>query len=158
LPELIVRIRHAHDDATPNANATMLNNFSRLYHLTGEDDYRRRADQLLASFGSSAAANPFGHATFLSAAAAHLDPVQAVIIGIPQGRAERALLRAVTALPVVRPIVQFIAPDELLPAHHPATGKSQLKGRPTLYLCRGTRCAAPVTEPAQAGQALASLA
>jgi uncharacterized protein len=158
LPELIVRIRHAHDDATPNANATMLHNFTRLYHLTGEDDYRRRADQLLASFGSSAAANPFGHATFLSAAAAHLDPVQAVIIGIPQGRAERALLRAVTALPVVRPIVQFIAPDELLPAHHPATGKSQLKGLPTLYLCRGTRCAAPVTEPAQVGLALASLA
>jgi uncharacterized protein len=61
-------------------------------------------------------------------------------------------------LPVVQPIVQFIAPQELLPAYHPATGKSQLNGRPTLYLCRGTRCAAPVTEPAQAGYAFSSLA
>jgi uncharacterized protein len=158
LPELIVRIRHAHDDATPNANATMLNNLTRLYHLTGEEDYRRRADQLTTAFGSSAAANPFAYATFLSAAAAHLDPVQAVIIGAPQGRVEQALLRAVTALPVIQPIVQFIAPDESLPAYHPAAGKSQLDGRPTLYLCRGTRCAVPVTEAAQAGYAFASLA
>jgi uncharacterized protein YyaL (SSP411 family) len=158
LPELIVRTRHAHDDATPNANATMLNNLTRLYHLTGEEDYRRRADQLITAFGSSAAANPFAYATFLSAAAAHLDPVQAVIIGTPRGSAERALLRAVTALPVVQPIVQFIEPDKSLPPHHPALGKSQLNGRPTLYLCRGTRCAPPVTEPAQVGHAFASLA
>jgi uncharacterized protein len=158
LPELIVRIRHAYDDATPNANATMLSNLTRLYHLTGEEDYRRRADQLVTAFGCSAVANPFAHATFLSAVAAHLDPVQAVIIGKPRGNAEQALLRAVKALPVIQPIVQFIAPDKLLPDHHPATGKSQLNGRATLYLCRGTRCAAPVTEPAQAGDAFASLA
>ncbi|MGH6875238.1 MAG: thioredoxin domain-containing protein [Aestuariivirgaceae bacterium] len=158
LPELIVRIRHAHDDATPNANAIMLNNLTRLYHLTGEDDYRRRAERLIAAFGAAAASNPFAHATFLSAAAAHLDPVQAVIIGSPEGSAERALLRAVTALPAARLVVQFIEPEKALPAHHPAKGKSQLGGRPTLYLCRGTRCAAPVTEPAQAHHAFASLA
>jgi uncharacterized protein YyaL (SSP411 family) len=158
IPELIVRIRHAHDDATPNANATMLNNLTRLYHLTGEEDYRRRADQLVAAFGAAAAANPFAHATFLSAAAAHLDPVQAAIIGTPEGSAEQALFRAVTALPVVRPIVQFIEPQNALPAHHPAHGKSQLGGRPTLYLCRGTRCASPVIEPAQAQSAFESLA
>jgi uncharacterized protein YyaL (SSP411 family) len=158
IPELIVRMRHAHDDATPNANATMLNNLTRLYHLTGEEDDRRRADQLIAAFAAAAAANPFAHATFLSAAAAHLDPVQAVIIGSPEGSAERALLRAVMALPAVQPIVQFIEPQATLPAHHPANGKSQLGGRPTLYLCRGTRCAPPVTEPAQARNAFANLA
>jgi hypothetical protein len=54
--------------------------------------------------------------------------------------------------------VQFIEPQNALPAHHPAHGKSQLGGRPTLYLCRGTRCASPVIEPAQAQSAFESLA
>jgi uncharacterized protein YyaL (SSP411 family) len=157
-PELIVRLRYAHDDATPNANATMLMNFTRLYHLTGEEDYRRRADTILAAFGSSVGGNPFAHASFLSAIDYYLDPLQAVIIGDARAPQEKELRRAVLALPTIQPIIQYLATDAELPSHHPAYGKKQKDGQPTLYLCRGMRCALPVTAAAEAAAAFHSLA
>jgi uncharacterized protein len=157
VPELILRPRYAHDDATPNANATMLANFIRLYLLTGEEDFRRRADMLIEAFGSSVAGNPFAHASFLAAIHYQLDPLQAVLIGDPASPGARALRRAVLRLPAVQPVIQYVSPGESLPPHHPAYAKEPKQGLPTLYLCRGTRCAASVTEPADAASAFASL-
>jgi hypothetical protein len=61
------------------------------------------------------------------------------------------------ALPAYEPIVQVVEPNRALPDQHPAHGKKQLAERPTLYLCRGARCAQPVTEPADARSAFDSL-
>jgi uncharacterized protein YyaL (SSP411 family) len=157
VPELIVRQRYAHDDATPNANATMLSNFTRLYLFTGEEDFRHRADALIQAFGASIGGNPFAYASFLAAIDHFLDPLQAVVIGDPASPRLQALRRAVLSLPTVQPVIRYVSPGESLPAHHPAHGKEQKEGLPTLYLCRGTRCAAPVTEPAEAAAAFNGL-
>jgi hypothetical protein len=157
VPELIIRQRYAHDDATPNANATMLVNFAWLYHLEGNDEDRQRADAIVQAFGSSAAANPFAHGLLLAALDFYFDPLQAVIIGDPNARSEQELRRAVLALPFPRAVIQYLSPDADLPPRHPAHGKRQEKGRATLYLCRGTRCALPVTEASEAAAALRSI-
>jgi uncharacterized protein len=157
VPELIVRPRYAHDDATPNANSTMLANFTRLYLLTGEEDFRRRAETLIDAFGTAAPGNPFAYASFLAAIDQHLGSLQAVLIGDPTSSEIRALRQAVLTLPTVQPVIQYVQPKDNLPAHHPAHAKEQKQGLPTLYLCRDTRCAAPVTEPAEAAAAFASL-
>jgi uncharacterized protein YyaL (SSP411 family) len=157
VPELIVRPRFAHDDATPNANATMLANFIRLYHLTGEDHHRARADSLVKAFGSLVQSNPFAYASFLAALDLFFDPLQAVIIGDPEGATETELRRSILRLASTQIIVQYIAPDEELPHSHPAHGKRQINNKPTLYLCRGTRCALPVTEAAEVFTAFDSI-
>ena len=157
VPELIVRPRYANDDATPNANAVMLANFTRLYLLTGEEAFRQRAETLIEIFGPSIAGNPFAYASFLAAIDQHLDPLQAVLLGEPASPGVQALRRAVLSLPAVQPVILYVSPGENLPTHHPAYAKEQKLGLPTLYLCRGTRCAAPVTAPAQAAAAFASL-
>jgi uncharacterized protein YyaL (SSP411 family) len=156
-PELIIRLRYGHDDATPNANATMLANFTRLYLLTGDEEFRTRADTLIEAFGAAAAGNPFAYASFLAAIAHHLDPLQAVLIGDPASARIRALRSSVLSLPAVQPVIRYVSPGERLPSRHPAYGKEQTQGLPTLYLCRGSRCAAPVTEPADAASAFAGL-
>lgn len=157
VPELIVRLRHAHDDATPNANATMLSSFTRLYHLTGDETYQRRADALVRAFGSAVSGNPFAYASFLAAMDFYFEPLQAVIIGNPNARRERTLRRAVLRLPSAQPVIQYINAKEELPPHHPAHGKKQAEGKATLYLCRGTRCAPPVSDASQATAAFQSL-
>lgn len=43
-------------------------------------------------------------------------------------------------------ILVHLAPGTALPPGHPASGKDQLDGRATAYVCRGTRCGLPVTE------------
>jgi hypothetical protein len=156
-PELIVRSLHAHDDATPNANATMLVNFTRLYHLTGNDDDRKYAETLIRNFGKDAAGNPFAFASFLSAVTFHLEPLQAVIIGDANGPQELELRRAVLQLPVLQPILQYVPAGTDLPPNHPAHGKTQKESSATLYLCLGTRCALPVIDPSHTRTAFQSI-
>src|SRR5688572_3630555 len=156
-PELIVRLRYAHDDATPNANATMLVNFTRLYLLTGEEGHRRHAGAILEAFASAISGNPFAHASFLAAIDMHFEPLQAVIIGDLNAPGAHGLRQAVLRLPSVRPVIRYLSVGQELPIGHPAHGKRQNEGRPTLYLCRGTRCALPVTEASAVADAFTSL-
>ena len=43
-----------------------------------------------------------------------------------------------------------------LPENHPAAGKGQAGGRATVYLCEGTICSLPLTDPAALKAALAA--
>ena len=43
--DVIVRMRGAHDDATPNANAVMISNLAALHLLTGKPEYLERAQR-----------------------------------------------------------------------------------------------------------------
>jgi uncharacterized protein len=156
-PELIIRLRYAHDDATPNANATMLSNFVRLHHLTGENDDRRRADAILDAFGAAASGNPFAYASFLASVDYDLEPLQAAIVGDARSDQARELRNSVLHLRAVQPIIQYVSAGEQLPVAHPAHGKEMKQDRPTLYLCRGTRCAAPVTAPEDVDEVFRSL-
>ena len=116
--DLIVRARFAHDDATPNANATMVANLSRLWLLTGQERYGELADATIRAFATAVAGNPLAHASFLSAFGQHIDALQAVLVGDPAAPeiagpapsraqaaepAPAASLRAFTRRPEVRP-------------------------------------------------------
>jgi uncharacterized protein YyaL (SSP411 family) len=154
--DLIVRARFAHDDATPNANATMLANLSRLWLLTGRQRYRDLADATIGAFAASVAGNPFAHPSFLSAFDQYIDAVQAVLVGDPATPEISGLRQAVLELPAPLPLLFYArSPEELQPGH-PAAGKPAL-GVATLYLCRGTRCALPVNCAADVRKAFDSL-
>jgi uncharacterized protein YyaL (SSP411 family) len=43
-------------------------------------------------------------------------------------------------------LLQVLPPDAMLPAAHPASGKTQQFGRATAYLCRNRSCGLPITE------------
>ena len=38
----------------------------------------------------------------------------------------------------------YVEDTDSLPQDHPARGKQQVDGQPTLYICVGTRCSLPV--------------
>jgi uncharacterized protein YyaL (SSP411 family) len=154
--DLIVRARFAHDDATPNANAVMLANLARLWLLTGSERYRELAHGTVQAFAAAVAGNPFAHASFLSAFDLLTDAVEAVLVGDPASPDAAALRRAVLDLKAPLPLLHYVrSPDALQPGH-PAYGK-KATAPVTLYLCRGSRCALPVTGPAGVAAALASL-
>ena len=56
-PDVIVRMRGAHDDATPNANAIMISNLMALNLLTGKQAYLERAHALPKAFAADLAKN-----------------------------------------------------------------------------------------------------
>ena len=125
-----------------------------LHELTGDEKWRGRALAVLRAFASAVPKFPSSAATYVLATARATMPVtRIVIVAEPGDAAGDALLE--TALRIYRPrtSVLRLAPDadtSGLPAELAAmiTGES-----PRAYLCAGTTCAAPVSEP----EALASL-
>ena len=154
---LMLRQRSAHDDATPNANGTMLSNYVRLGLLTGEPGWTEKAEATHRAFARAAAGNPFAFASFLSGFDDLIGLVQAIVVGDPALPATRTLERAVleTALPS-RILIRVHGTDEL-PQGHAAAGKSFERHRPALYVCVGQTCSLPVHEPGELPLALATI-
>jgi uncharacterized protein len=147
---LLVRQRYAHDDATPNANGTMMANLARLEALTGQHEYRQRADAIHDAFAGVIRKTPFAFATSLSAFFDLTDLVQVVLIGAPN--ATPGLRKAVLDQPLPARLLIPVTETKTLPHGHPAAGKPA-QG-PALFVCRGQTCSLPVTEPDAAREAL----
>ena len=145
--KLIARTRSASDDATPNPNSIMLANYARLYAMTGDAQHRARGDALISTFQGDALAQIYGHASFFNGFEIFVETVQCVLAGAPNDPATAALRRAVFDRAIPNRSVLHVETLDSLPEGHPAHGKSLQDGKPTLYVCRGTRCSLPVTRP-----------
>ena len=146
---LIARTRSAADDAIPNANGITLGNLSRLYAVTGDTALREDADAILRGFSSDMKANLFGHAGLLNGFESLLGLVQIAIVGDPDDQETHALVEEVSNHSIPDRMIIYVRSGDTLPEHHPAAGKTQVDGKPTAYVCRGTSCSLPVTEPNQ---------
>ena len=125
----------------------MCANLIRLWRLTGNDDYRRDADDILAAAAPSIAANLFATTGMLSALDFRLDAVDVVLVTSPSASAEA--FRATTRQHWNPNIVVSVHQDETrLPLSHPAHGKASVAGVATAYVCRGETCSLPVTTAA----------
>ena len=93
------------------------------------------------------ARNPGAHAALLSATLWLDQPVQIVIVGVLDDPACQVLRRVVLAAALPAATLLSLPPGEALPDGHPATGKTQVDGRPTVYVCPGQTCWLPITEP-----------
>ena len=150
--DLIVRPFSGQDEATPNANGTMVSNLAALYLWTGEKRYRQRADAILRGFAGAMAANVLAHAGLLAASLDLMAPAHIVLIA-PKGKSTRELRAALRDVSLPNAVVQEVRAGEsgasALPQSSPAHGKTALDGKPTAYVCIGPQCSLPVTEPAK---------
>ncbi|MBN4046551.1 thioredoxin domain-containing protein [bacterium AH-315-P15] len=153
---LVVRSRSVADDATPNANGSMMMHLTRLWLLTGENTYRRRAEELLGVFAAEAANQALGVGSFLAGADFFFTPVQVAILGRRDQAGTQALVQEAFKAPLPNRVLQVIDPGQSLPKGHPAFGKKQDGHQPTAYVCIGTTCSLPVTSAAALAQVLAA--
>ena len=152
--DLIIRTKSAHDSAIPSGNGTMLAVLATLYHRTGDDAYRKRADALVAAFSGELSRNFFPLPTFLNAVERLQRGLQVVIVGDPQSADTQALRRTVLDRSLPDRILSVVPPGTDLPASHPAHGKGMQAGAATAYVCTGMTCSPPVTAPAALADAL----
>jgi len=153
--DVILRTKNAADQATPSGNGTLVGVLARLFHLTGEERYRERADQIVAAFSGELQRSFFSLATLLNSNELLQAAQQIVIIGARDAADTHALAAAVYGRSLPNRILSIIAPTEQLPDGHPAAGKTQVNGQATAYVCRGTTCSLPITSSAGLSQALA---
>jgi len=144
--DLIVRPFSGQDEATPNANGTMVSNLVALYLWTGEERYRDRAEAILNGFAGALTANVLAHAGLLASSLDLIAPAHVVLIA-PEGGDVRALSRGLAEMSLPGVVVQEMREGEALPESSPAHGKTAIDGKPTAYVCIGPQCSLPVTEP-----------
>ena len=150
----LTRPRTAADNATPAGAGVLAEVFARLWHLTGQVEWRERAEALLRAF----AGNPdqFTAMPSMLAAADFLEEAATVVVaGNPTGPLARQF--AGTALGAADPAVVVLrAPSpEALPADHPAFGKSAGQGGAAAFVCRRSVCGLPIATSEALADALA---
>ncbi|NKB49308.1 MAG: DUF255 domain-containing protein [Alphaproteobacteria bacterium] len=145
--DVITRTKNALDNATPAGNAVMAEVLARLYHLTGQDEYRERCEALIATFSGEAAKNPYHYVTLINAAQFLAEAAQMVVIGDPESDDTAALLAARDRVSLPASVVSVIASSDELTPGHPAAGKTMIDGQATAYVCHGPVCSAPLTDP-----------
>lgn len=158
--DVILRLRHAADDTTPNANGVMLTNLMQLFMVTGDATYQQRADDLRAAFAADIGANLVAHSGFVSAM---LDVLAPQIVVISDGdKIKSETSGSLTPLTDQMNSVSLPGAFEYVvdKTHEPgqlAAGladKIAIDGNATAYCCIAARCAPPTQDPDDFNQLL----
>jgi len=145
-PDVIVRMRGAHDDATPNANAIMVSNLVALHLLTGRPAYLERAHALPEAFAADIGKNPLGHCGIIASFFDLIAPQHVVVIETTDADRSAKLARSMLKLSLPG-AVQQVVPEGQVPQTGPLAGKTAAGGQATAYACLGPQCSLPVTKP-----------
>ena len=143
--DVIVRMRSAHDDATPNANALMISNLVALHLITGKRAYLDRAEAIAHGFAADLARNSLGHCGLLAGFFDLIAPQQVVVIGTADLEASAQLAKAMFKLSLPGAVQQVVADARGLPLAGALAGKTALAGKPAAYACIGPTCSVPQT-------------
>ena len=151
--DLVVRPHSTADDATPNANSVAAGNLVRLAALTGDEQWRAKADRLIEGIISAQPRNLFAHVALLNALDLRLRAAEIVATG----PGAEAFAQAALKLPYVDRIVLRAASAEALPATHPAQEKLKATSGSAAFVCVGETCSLPVAAPDQITGAVAAM-
>ncbi|MBC7703182.1 MAG: thioredoxin domain-containing protein [Rhodoferax sp.] len=134
---LVHRPRSLQDHAWPSGTSASVFALLRMHELTGRDDYRDRAEQVLQMCGAAAANNPFGFSHLLAALDFSLQAISIVLAG---GQSEAApLIETVHRSYHSARVLAFNVDVPIGQGRHP------VGGQPAAYVCRNRTCDAPVT-------------
>ncbi len=146
--DLIARTRTAFDNATPSGNGVMAENLARLFYLTGDIEYRYKADQLITAFTAKSPNQCANMPSLLAGFETLATGLQVVIIASQEatGKSGDDLIKTALSIGNSNLILTRLSPTTELSQSHPAFGKSQVDGQPTAYVCHGQTCGLPQTE------------
>jgi uncharacterized protein len=151
--DLLLRPHSTQDDATPNPNAVAAQNLVRLAVMVGEDKWREKADRLTDGILSAAERNLFGHVALLNALDLRLRAAEIVTTG-PDAE---DLAQAALKLPFVDRVVLRAVSSAAVAASHPAREKLKAATESAAFVCIGSTCSLPVTNPEQIAAAIAAI-
>ena len=142
------------DAPTPAANSAAALVLCRLHHLTGEGIYKQMAGDTLTSYAATAREFGLFAASFGIALEAYLEePLRVVVLGAAEDAGTRALLAAAESVYRPNKVVQAVrsaGAQEHLPVPLAELVKNAgVLGQPTAFVCAGTSCARPTSDPEQ---------
>jgi uncharacterized protein YyaL (SSP411 family) len=148
--ELVSRPRSDHDGATPHATGLATLGLLRIAELCGNRRLAEVADRVIATHAFALERTPHAYPTLVRAVALRTrgPSVAVVVAGAEQQETDALAARARLVLHPDDAVVVAAAgqtPAGVDPSW--MQGRTAVDGRATLYLCRGTSCSLPVTDP-----------
>jgi uncharacterized protein len=149
---LVIRPASSADEATPNHNAVAAQNLVRLPLYTGDNQWRDKADRLIAAIAPVAVDNLYMHMALMNAIDLRLRAAEIVVTG--EGARAEELLAAARIIPPLDRIVLHARAADALPPSHPAHAQVRASREPQAFVCVAETCSLPVTDPATLARAL----
>ena len=134
----------------------MLANLAKLYAITGDNQYRQKADQTIEAFTPQIMASGIAHAGALNGFEDVAELTQIVLVGDSSHPAHERMMQAVLTYSIPNRQIVSISKNAELEATHPAYGKTS-EADVTVYICKGQTCTLPITDPEDIEKSLASL-
>jgi uncharacterized protein YyaL (SSP411 family) len=153
---LIVRPKESYDGATPSSNSVAAMNLLRLSVFTGDDGYRRRAEEIFGAFADFLERAAPAFPRLLCALDFSSDTPREVVLAGQPGRDDfEGLRRAVFASQRLnRVLVHADSPAAVPELAALAEGRAALDGKAMAYVCEKFTCKAPIEDPAALREAL----
>ncbi|APZ43700.1 thioredoxin domain-containing protein [Acidihalobacter ferrooxydans] len=149
--QLLQRPKPTADESLPSGNGVAAYALARLGHLLAEPHYLDAAQRALQAAAGVIGQSPSAHCTLLDALEEELDPPTLLLLRGPLAELapwqQAAAGYAPTRLTLAIPSEERGLPAALADKPAPARGVYA-------YLCRGTHCEAPITDPAELHKAL----
>ena len=137
----LLREKPFEDGALPSGNSVMALNLLRLAELTGKEEYRERADRLLAAASGTVSAEPAASPDLLLAIDWRTDTPLEIALVARTSRDELARFRAVLARTFLPNRVLLAGTEEELAGLAGSVPwlaeKKAIGGKPTAYVCTG---------------------
>ena len=147
----LVRSKSAFDQTIPSGNSLAAQVCWRLYRLTAEPTYQKRALGIIRRFEGQARENPFAFAHLWTAQTLYLSPpLDLTLVGDPEHPRLKEMLRLIYRqfLPGRRLLLKDPAASAALEGQCPAARTYAPRGEgPAAYICYNFACQPPITHP-----------
>ncbi len=144
---LIARPKDVFDNATPSGNSVAAEALLRLALLTGDDDFGRRASEILEQYGAFATEQPNGFGRMLCAYDFAVGDVHEIAVVGAQDRTEtQELLGILRGHYLPWKVVALSQPGKDSVEQIPLLAeRTEVSGKPAVYVCHNFVCQLPVT-------------
>ncbi|MCB9832716.1 MAG: thioredoxin domain-containing protein [Planctomycetes bacterium] len=150
--DLVLPTREAIDGALPSSNGAAALALLRLQALDGDESRLELVDSVLQTFAADLQAAPSAHPLLLRVLAMRLEgPRTLVLVGDPTRADTKAMAAILRARFLGDALLIMVSPEEastlaeLLPLLAGKTAAAE--GAPRVYVCRGSTCLEPATDP-----------
>ncbi|MBC7932059.1 MAG: thioredoxin domain-containing protein, partial [Rubrivivax sp.] len=155
--QLIVRQKDYFDNATPSGNSVAAESLMRLSELTGNEDYKRKAVNVLRLLRDTVERYPSGFGYALGAFDFYLSTPKEIIVVSLEGDDARSLTREIWRHYIPNKVVALVTQGDvratsLLPL---LRDRHAFGGRATAYVCENYACLQPVNTPEELAAQLA---
>lgn len=149
--QLITRPQSIYDGAMPSASSVALEVYSRLFLMTGRQQWQQYAFSLLKSLAPTVVRYPAGYTQLLQGAALLLEPTREVVIaGDPDKAETKAMLAAVrnSFTPETVALLRTSSNIEAITDIAPFVKEmGPVQGHSAAFVCQNFSCQKPLTEP-----------